>query len=581
MSLLSKILKPNIANMKRQKDIAGLIKALKFPQAEIHTQAAEALAAVGDASAVEALCSLLDDHNVSRRSVILGLGRIGDVRAVAPLLARIPGWGKWDLHGYALQALGQIGDPRALEVLMAGLHTYESQIHDNAKLGLAAMKEKALPALLPALRDPEVWHEAAALVEPFSSSLALEDRAWWLAAKGDFAGALGSGSLALEPLVTALNDRNPNVYVAAAQALGRLGDVRAVEPLVENLRKNRYEARNALRVFGPAATQALLPHLGDPERSMRISVIEALGQTGDPDAVPPLITALEDPEESVGYFAALALGELGDARAVDPLIHALRSPGIQEAASRGLGLLGEKAPGRLISALQDPDGTVRQGIARALGLIQDPGAVPALIQAMGDGDSGVRAAAAASLVASGDERADPVILQAMKDDKPVRLAVTKAICDSPNTRYQQALALGISDPDHEVKTHAALALARLPDARLIPELIQVLGSAVTEWDDRAECGVTRPDALSDAARDALIAIGAPAVQPLLEALHAPEDKDTFLLQVGAEVLGSIGDAQAVPALQALTAHRNDPVAYQAKQAIASIQRRAADANKNF
>jgi HEAT repeat protein len=580
MSLLNKILRPNIANMKRQKDIAGLIKALKFPEAEIHAQAAEALAEIGDASAVEALCSLLDDHTVSRRSVILGLGRIGDARAVGPLLAEIPEWGKWDLHGYALQALGQIGDSRAMEVLMAGLHTYESQIHDNARLGLAAMKEKALPALLPALRDAEVWHEAAALVEPYSAALAPEDRAWWLAAKGDFAGALGTGSLALEPLVTALHDRNPNIYAAAAPALGRLGNARAVEPLVEHLRKNAHGAKEALRGFGAAATPALLPHLGDPERSMRISVVEALGQTGDPEAVPALITALDDPEESVGYFAALALGELGDARAVDPLVHALRSPGIQEAASRGLGLLGEKALDRLIPKLQDPDPCIRQGIARALGSIQDPRTVPALIQAMGDADTGVRAAAAASLVASGDERAGPVILQAMKDDKPVRLAVTKAICDSPNPRYQQALALGISDPDDEVKTSAAKALARLPDPRLIPELIQVLGSAITEWDDRAECGVTRPDALSDAARDALVAIGAPAVQPLLEGLRTLEDKDPFLLRVGAEVLGSIGDSQAIPALQALSAHPNISVAHWSKQAIASIQRRAADANTN-
>ena len=52
----------------------------------------------------------------------------------------------------------------------------------------------------------------------------------------------------------------------------------------------------------------------------RRAAAEALGQLGDKRAVEPLIAALQDDVENVRQAAAEALGQLGDERAVEPLI---------------------------------------------------------------------------------------------------------------------------------------------------------------------------------------------------------------------------------------------------------------------
>jgi hypothetical protein len=83
----------------------------------------------------------------------------------------------------------------------------------------------------------------------------------------------------------------------AAAALGKLGDTRAVEPLITVL--------------------------GDKDRDVRRNAVAALGQLGDSRAVEPLITALRDEDRDVRRNAATALGKLGDTRAVEPLIKAL------------------------------------------------------------------------------------------------------------------------------------------------------------------------------------------------------------------------------------------------------------------
>jgi predicted NACHT family NTPase len=80
---------------------------------------------------------------------------------------------------------------------------------------------------------------------------------------------------------------------AAAKALGRLGDRRAVEPLIARL--------------------------GDKDSFVRRAAAEALGVLGDRRAVEPLIARLGDEDVWVRRAAEEALRRLGDGRAVEPL----------------------------------------------------------------------------------------------------------------------------------------------------------------------------------------------------------------------------------------------------------------------
>jgi len=71
------------------------------------------------------------------------------------------------------------------------------------------------------------------------------------------------------------------------------------------------------------ALEPLIKALEDEEEYVRSSAAEALGEIGDKRAVEPLIKALEDDDKGVLYHAAYALGRIGDERAVEPLIKAL------------------------------------------------------------------------------------------------------------------------------------------------------------------------------------------------------------------------------------------------------------------
>ena len=68
----------------------------------------------------------------------------------------------------------------------------------------------------------------------------------------------------------------------------------------------------------------------------------ALGKIGDVQAVEPLIATLQDSDSNVRSAAAETLGKIGDARAVEPLIATLRDShsNVRSAAAGALGLIG-------------------------------------------------------------------------------------------------------------------------------------------------------------------------------------------------------------------------------------------------
>lgn len=100
-----------------------------------------------------------------------------------------------------------------------------------------------------------------------------------------------------------------------------------------------------------------------------------LGKMGDRKAVDPLIKALGDRVISVRSNAAIALGMLGDKRAVKPLIHRLQAASWQERlnAAISLGWLADPdASHPLLELLYDDHAYVRRGAAFALGQIVNP-----------------------------------------------------------------------------------------------------------------------------------------------------------------------------------------------------------------
>ncbi|NIA12001.1 MAG: hypothetical protein GWP10_20345 [Nitrospiraceae bacterium] len=293
----------DIDELKRRKDVGGLIDALADEEEWVRLHAAEALGEIGEPAVEPLITALRDEHEYVRLYAAIALGETGDKRAVEPLITALRDEHEY-VRGNAAEALGKIGDERGVEPLITALGDEESLVRLYAAEALGVIGDKRA-------------------VEPLIKALGDEDEyVRWSAAEA--LGKIGD-ERGVEPLITALKDEDGDVRGDAAEALGKIGDKRAIEPLITALR--------------------------DEEKGVRGDAALALGEIGDKRAVEPLITALGDEEEDVRFAVAISLGKFGDERAIEPLITALRDEekGVRGDAAEALGKIGDK---RAIPALE-------------------------------------------------------------------------------------------------------------------------------------------------------------------------------------------------------------------------------------
>ena len=257
-----------------------------------------------------------DEHNKFSLDAVGVLGKIGDSRAVEPLIKALGSDDRGGVGWLAAYALGDIGDSRAVEPLIKVLEEDGHVRKGEAFWGDSQRRCQAAARALGKIGDERA-------VEPLAKALELnsyEVRRAAVIALGKF------GELAMEPLIKALGDENYEVRLAAAGVLGAISDSRAVEPLSKMLNL-RY----------PKSYM-------DGEWSVRRKAAEALGEIGDSHAVEPLIKALGDEHNKVRIAAAKALGDIGDPRAVEPLIKALEDKAnhVRDAAKEALRKLGHE-----------------------------------------------------------------------------------------------------------------------------------------------------------------------------------------------------------------------------------------------
>ena len=164
-----------------------------------------------------------------------------------------------------------------------------------------------------------------------------------------------------EELVEALKDRREKVCTVAATTLGKRGDLRAVEPLIEVIGERiiRCEVAKALAELGdPRAVEPLIEVLFSDGAYAPV-VIDSLAELGDRRAVEPLIKILLDAERSdiTRAAAARVLGGLGDPRAVEPLMEARDSNTLfaSDAAAKALKKLPKPAGTRRKRSSEDDD----------------------------------------------------------------------------------------------------------------------------------------------------------------------------------------------------------------------------------
>lgn len=135
---------------------------------------------------------------------------------------------------------------------------------------------------------------------------------------------------------------------------------------------------------------------------------------------------------------------------------------------------GEPAFAPLVVALHNPDPLLRAEAARALGVLDNPQAVPELITALRtDPDADTSIAAAHSLGLLGDHRAVDPLLAVLADpsaDPRLRGFAAEALIGPGERRAVPPLIAALADPSAEVRYWAAFALGQLADPAALDAL---------------------------------------------------------------------------------------------------------------
>jgi len=363
-----------------------------------------------------------------------------------------------------------------------------------------------------------------------------------------------------EAILESLGDKDSRVREAAANALGRMGDRRAVDPLVNALGDPLDGVRDAAAVALKNLNEPLGERIYESLKGSK-KAWEELARKNDPRAVVPLVKALGAWDMTVRANAAWTLRKLGDPRAVEPLIKALgdRSPIVRGAAASALSEVGDRrAVDPMVISLGDTDETVREAAAWTLGKLKDPRAVEPLILALKDWFFKVRETAAYTLGELGDPRAVEPLIDALGDTHgKVREAAAWSLGKCGDSLAVDPLLKTLEDEDPKVREAAAWTLGKFMDRRAVDPLLKTVGDEdpkVREAASRLLEELGEPlgrlihGALSGSrhARNELAGRKDPrSLDPLIRSLR---NRDGQVRRAAATVLGDIRDPRAVDGL---------------------------------
>ena len=330
-----------------------------------------------------------------RINALKELGKIGDKAAIPAVLTWFDKKGLWQPE--AAYALGQIGDESVIPHLVAGIDftvgtgsdkrtRARNRTNINIAKSLVALKaSQSAPALLRLLNTPDP------------------------AAKEAVTRALGrlNNNEATEPLIKMVStESHPFLRKVAIQALGDLGDVKAVPVLVNSLYTELpgvsfyYEARYSLLQLGQASIPKLVETLKRQNKA-----VEAIRL--------PSGAAIAD-----GAIEGKAAFVLGALQATETL------PLLVDAMNKYYKLFQNRARSPIFASI--PAAVAE--IAYSLGTMGSPKAVPALLKLAADNDSGIRIAATEALATIGDPSAVAGLFKiATKGDAASQKAALTAI----------------------------------------------------------------------------------------------------------------------------------------------------------
>jgi hypothetical protein len=115
---------------------------------------------------------------------------------------------------------------------------------------------------------------------------------------------------AVPALAKLTNDNRFNVRHQAIKALGKIKDPRGVEPVVQRIKEDGFQAEDALKEMGAIAEAALIERLTNPDSGVRRRVCEILKEIGGKQALLAMTALPADPDLGVRMAAKDAMSSI-------------------------------------------------------------------------------------------------------------------------------------------------------------------------------------------------------------------------------------------------------------------------------
>ncbi len=407
----------------------------------------------------------------------------------------------------AAQILKQIKTPMAIHTLMHELTKYRpqdtSEIQSARESALEEIGHDAIPAVLTLLRDadPETRRKGISMLKGMAIKAKPDSGDWRVTVSVTY------DARAIEPLIAALDDEDPEVRSEALDALSRYYVDEKIVPKV----------------------LAMLDH--DPSAHVRSTAAWALGQMGEPRGILPLILRLNDLNKEMRFRAADMLGEIAaKIGAAAVIAHLEASSNADTALSQKV----LKALAPLSKRTLKPE-AIHSRVSKAMQKISQEGSLDRLLPALESADEETRVDLMQQIQPIADESAIALLAKQLQEKNPrVRRLAAEILSGIGGPNVVDALLIGLKDQDYSVRSTAAEGLGNTQSELAVLPLSNVLLR-----DENEHCRY-------EAARS-LGKIESKTAMPAL--LHGLNDRDENVQRECIVSLGNLGDTTAIPVLR--------------------------------
>ncbi len=304
--------------IKDKRAVEPLLSVLRDRKMHFREEVVKALGQIGDKTAVKPLISMLwnEDDITFRCEIIKALGSTKDRRAFDPLLEflqqesqKSPLNTNMNIVMEVVIALGKIKDERAITHLVSLYNIYTDYLNKKIQNALFAINTELSKFYLAILNSDE--NRLSEIDNGFDLAVeALYHKNKWVRRQAIWALMVLRDYRAVEQIKKELNDNDLIVAGYAIYALGEIGDVRAITPLIDILLNKDFPPCNENNGLSFAEHRC----------SPRSEAAVALGKIKDKRAYEALVGVFEENGcNCLMEKSAWALSQLGDKGAIDAL----------------------------------------------------------------------------------------------------------------------------------------------------------------------------------------------------------------------------------------------------------------------